>query len=72
MVKKELTDPCAVVLCPVGYICKVDEATGKPFCDPSCELKNGGCAANEKCTLVEVQCITTPCPPIIKCIPPHG
>ena len=62
-------NPCAVVRCANGYTCEVDAATGRAYCNPSCELNNGGCRADEQCTLVDVECFTTPCPPMVQCVP---
>ena len=61
-------DPCATVLCANGYICKLDETTRRPFCDPSCEINNGGCQVDEECRLIQVECFTDPCPPVIECV----
>ena len=63
------TDPCATVLCDVGYYCVSDSATGDVYCQPSCDIANGGCAEDEQCSLELVACITTPCPPQVVCTP---
>ena len=60
-------DPCALMLCRDG-LCKVDKATWKPFCEPSCSVNNGGCAEDEKCQLVTGKCKTTPCPSTVHCV----
>ena len=62
-------NPCEELTCPTGSRCEVFRPTGEAFCQPSCELDNGGCASNETCTLREVQCSRVPCPPIVRCIP---
>lgn len=61
-------DPCALVDCMPNSVCKVDPGTGTAFCEPSCELNNGGCRDDQLCKLNQVQCITTPCPPEIVCV----
>ena len=57
-------DPCATIRCQDGYQCKID---GNGYCDPSCDLNNGGCPVDAQCALIPVQCITTPCPPTVHC-----
>ncbi len=61
-------DPCAQIDCMRGSVCKVDPGTNQPFCEPSCDLANGGCAKDEFCQLNIVQCFTTPCPPEVECL----
>ena len=61
------TSPCATIKCSVGYRCMVDNITGTGYCDPSCDLNNGGCPADQQCVLKQVQCITSPCPPVVEC-----
>ena len=39
----------------------------KHFCEPSCELDNGGCRDDQICELQTVQCVRVPCPPVVKC-----
>ena len=65
---KLLADPCAEVNCSVGSQCMVDGPSGAGYCEPSCDLDNGGCAADQQCILKHVQCITAPCPPIVQCV----
>ena len=60
-------DPCNGFECPTGFQCKVFKPTGEAFCDPSCDLDNGGCADDETCSLENVTCVRTPCPPVVKC-----
>ena len=62
------SDPCAAIFCQDGYQCKVDGPSGNGYCEPSCDLNNGGCAADQQCMLIPVQCITTPCPPTVRCV----
>ena len=64
-----IVDPCKGHKCPVGSRCTIYEPTGEPFCEPSCDLNNGGCPANQECTLKAVQCATDPCPPVVECTP---
>ena len=53
--------------CPLGY--KLDEA-GCPLCackDPCEDTKCYG--DNEECRLMQVSCLTEPCPPVPVCLP---
>lgn len=60
-------NPCIGVFCDRGLECKVDDQTGEAFCEPSCELDNGGCRDDQICELQTVQCVRAPCPPVVKC-----
>lgn len=60
-------DPCSLIDCPVGSACKVFEETGEGFCEPSCELQNGGCAKDQTCELMDVTCVREPCPLVVVC-----
>ena len=62
-------DPCDNYTCPTGSQCEVFEPTGEAFCDSSCDLDNGGCPANQICSLQIVQCIRAPCPTFVQCTP---
>ena len=62
-----LATGCSTVECPIGYTCEIYPSTGEGYCNPSCNLDNGGCDEDEVCTLVPVQCIRAPCPPVINC-----
>ena len=62
-------DPCDTHKCPAGLSCRVFKPTGEAYCEPSCDLDNGGCAANETCTIQSVQCIRAPCPSTVQCTP---
>ena len=62
-----LVDPCERFDCGLNARCKLYPPTGEPFCEPSCSLNNGGCVANQKCSLKEVQCVRSPCPPVVEC-----
>ena len=67
-----LLDPCAVVDCVPGSRCKVNRTTNEAYCtEPSCKINNGGCAKDEICQLQTVQCVTTPCPPLVVCLGPR-
>ncbi len=44
--------------------------TEEAFCDPSCELDNGGCGEEEECRLAPPVCIPDrPCPFFVNCLP---
>ena len=60
-------DPCEGFDCGSSARCKLHPYTSEPFCEPSCELDNGGCPANQECLLKEVQCESCPCPPVVEC-----
>ncbi len=53
--------------CPPGHRCEVDKETGETFCNPNCELDNGGCSSDQICSLLSVQCVRSPCPPTVQC-----
>ena len=61
-------DPCALVDCLPGSTCKVYRPTGEAFCEPSCDINNGGCAKDQICQLNQVQCVRAPCPPVVECL----
>ncbi|XP_065913510.1 keratin-associated protein 16-1-like [Dysidea avara] len=63
----QCTDPCASVRCPTGSKCEVYKPTGEVFCNPSCDLDNGGCPTGQTCSLQVVQCVRAPCPPVVQC-----
>ena len=54
--------------CPIGHTCEVYEPTSELYCQPSCDLDNGGCSDDQECSLVEVQCFKAPCPPVVQCV----
>ena len=60
-------DPCASVTCPTGSQCEVFGPTGEAFCNPSCDLDNGGCPTGQTCSLQQVQCVRAQCPPVVQC-----
>lgn len=57
---------CMAMMCAAFTQCLVDERTGNGYCADVCAP--GRCAATEKCVLNQVQCFTTPCPPIAQCV----
>ncbi|XP_064399010.1 mucin-2-like isoform X2 [Halichondria panicea] len=71
-------DPCGSINCPSNAQCKVFtppfigdiiRGTEEGFCDPSCELDNGGCSEEEECRLVAPACIPDrPCPFFVNCL----
>ena len=63
------TDSCCNYTCPTGSQCKVYQPTGEAFCEPSCDLDNGGRPADQTCSLQTVQCVRAPCPPTVNCSP---
>ena len=55
--------------CTRGSQCKVDEDVHQAYCEPSCNLDNGGCADNEVCSLQQQRtCTSGPCPPLVHCL----
>ena len=38
---------CSKLECDPGHKCEVFEPTGQPFCNPTCEVDNGGCGDDE-------------------------
>jgi len=60
-------DHCTAVRCPIGSQCEVFELTNETFCNPSCDLDNGGCPVGQACSLQQVQCVRAPCPPVVQC-----
>lgn len=50
------TDPCSALVCPVGSVKKEFPVTGEEYCDPSCDIDNGGCDNDKFCTLGEPFC----------------
>jgi len=53
--------------CPRGSQCKVDQTVHEAYCEPSCDLDNGGCTDDEVCSLQQATCIGGPCPPVVQC-----
>ncbi|XP_064398538.1 uncharacterized protein LOC135345114 [Halichondria panicea] len=69
--------PCDQLNCPSYTTCEMIPGVGTnssitmfPFCFPSCELENGGCAEDEVCSLVDQLCPSNgPCPTTVQCSP---
>ena len=47
---------CDGAKCPRGSQCKINQITQQSYCEASCDLYNGGCAKNQKCTLRRKTC----------------
>ena len=47
--------------------CKVDETIHQAYCEPSCDLDNGGCGDDEICSLTQGICQSLPCPSKVHC-----
>ena len=59
----------SIINCSRGSQCKVDETVHQAYCEPSCDLNNGGCADNEVCSLQQQHnCTGGPCPPVVQCL----
>ena len=55
--------------CSRGTECRVDETVHQAYCEPSCDLDNGGCADNKVCSLQQQKnCTGGPCPPVVQCL----
>jgi tissue factor pathway inhibitor len=75
--KTEVTEHCNTDYCQTedggriecDGLCDVDPFTSLPYCSPSCDINNGGCADDEECVLETVFCIRAPCPPLVSCRP---
>ena len=65
------TDPCTTMECPRGSECKVFPPTGEAFCDPSCDIDNGGCDDDQECMLALPFCpppTVQPCTGVVTCV----
>ena len=60
------TDQCTD--CPVGSECKVFPPTGEKYCDPSCDIDNGGCDDDKICFLGLPRCFEEPCIGEVVCL----
>ena len=60
--------PCSTIQCADGHQCKV--YNGVPYCDPDCNLNNGGCTPEQKCSTDHPICFELPCPSIRTCTDP--
>ena len=63
-------DPCAGYQCGKGTECDFVPSTGEPFCNPTCDVDNGGCDEDEMCKLAPASCVSpdVPCKNAIQCI----
>lgn len=61
-------NPCERFECIHGSRCKVNEITGEPFCEQSCEYDNGGCAEGQICRMTTLICLDPPCADVIECV----
>ena len=59
------TGPCATKLCPKGSACMVFQLTGEAFCNPSCNIDNGGCDDDQLCVLTLPVCANPPLQPCV-------
>jgi hypothetical protein len=55
---------CAAVQCASFQECEVD-ASGDPYCADVCAP--GACPRGTRCQLVDVACVSEPCPPVRRC-----
>ena len=63
-----LTDPCSSFRCQRGYRCQVYEPTNEAYCEPACDLFNGGCTTGTYCILRRDRaCSEGPCPSLKSC-----
>ena len=65
------TDPCTTKECPVGSECKEFPPTGEAYCDPSCDVDNGGCDDDQLCIVVKPPCafpFEQPCTSVVICV----
>lgn len=46
----------------------IDKVTGLQYCEPSCNVNNGGCPDGMECMLRNVQCTRAPCPKVVECV----
>ena len=63
-----MLDPCLSKQCDMGSSCRVFQDTDEAYCEPSCDLDNGGCGRYRKCELINVTCPQAPCPPLVNCL----
>ncbi|XP_064398528.1 protein Skeletor, isoforms B/C-like [Halichondria panicea] len=61
-------DPCSTFRCRRGYRCQVYEPTNEAYCEPACDLFNGGCTTGTYCILRQDRnCSEGPCPSLKSC-----
>ena len=62
-------NPCEENPCLLGTNCEFNPFSGEVFCNPTCDVDNGGCGANEICQEGTASCEPlTPCLRTIVCI----
>ena len=66
-----LPDPCQEAGIECNGVCDEDFLTG-PYCNPSCDINNGGCTENQICIPRTIYCIRSPCPQPVECLDPEG
>ena len=59
---------CEGAICPTGSQCEVNQTVRQAYCEPSCDLDNGGCSDDQICSLQQVTCESFPCPPAVQCL----
>ena len=42
---------CEGAICPSGSQCEVNQTARQAYCQPSCDLDNGGCSDDQICSL---------------------
>ena len=47
---------CTGFECPRGSVCRVCEETGRPYCEFSCLIDNGGCPLDARCVSTSISC----------------
>jgi hypothetical protein len=54
--------------------CRIDPGCKGEVCDPYCAdtCRGNPCAQGDRCELVPVDCVTSPCPPVAICLPEHS
>ena len=62
------TDPCNTLECPVGSELKVFPDTGEEYCEPSCDIDNGGCGDDMICSPALPVCFEQPCIGAVVCL----
>ena len=58
----------SIINCSRGSQCEIDQDKHQAYCEPSCDLDNGGCADNKVCSLQQHNCTSGPCPPVVQCL----
>jgi len=63
--ERSCPNPCSRFRCKEDQECRVFGEANTPYCADSC--KNRECPDGTSCKLVDVVCITEPCPPVAVC-----